>query len=89
MADTKRSGSRRLTQRPPEAPASETILRVSKYTSIFEAIANLNRAFDEVLQGVERSKRMGFFRGEISNRIPKLPADARGAAGLGRVRYDD
>jgi molybdenum cofactor biosynthesis enzyme MoaA len=71
MAAYKRSGSRRTTQRPPEAPASEAIPRVSKYTSIFEAITNLNRAFDQVLQGVERLKRMGFFRGEISNRIPR------------------
>jgi molybdenum cofactor biosynthesis enzyme MoaA len=71
MAAYKRSGSRRTTQRPPEAPASETIPRVSKYTSIFEAITHLNRAFDQVLQGVERLKRMGFFRGEISNRIPR------------------
>ena len=55
----------------PEAPASETNPRVSKYTSIFEAVANLNRAFDQVLHGVERLYMMGFFRGEISNRIPR------------------
>jgi hypothetical protein len=71
MADTNRSGSRRATQRRPEAPASESNPPVSKYTSIFDAVANLNRAFDQVLQGVERLHMMGFFRGEVSNRIPR------------------
>jgi hypothetical protein len=71
MADTNRSGSRRATQRPPEAPASEINPRVSKYSSIFEAVANLNWAFDQVLHGIERLNMMGFFRDEISNRIPR------------------
>jgi hypothetical protein len=71
MANTKRTGSRRTTQRAPEAPASETIPRVSKYTQICEAAANLNRSFDQVLHDVERLQRMGFFRGEVSNRIPR------------------
>ena len=32
---------------------------------------NLNRAFDQVLQEIERLKRMGFFSGEVSGRIPR------------------
>jgi hypothetical protein len=71
MAAYKRSGSRRTTQRPPEAPASETIQRVSKYTRICEAAASLNRSFDQLLHDVERLQRMGFFSGEVSNRIPR------------------
>jgi hypothetical protein len=71
MAVSKSSGSRRTTQRPPEPPGSETIPRVSKYTSIFEAIAHLNRALDQMLHDVERLQRMGFFRGDVSNRIPR------------------
>jgi hypothetical protein len=73
MAAFKRSGSRRTTQRAPEASASasETIARVSKYTSICEAAADLNRGFDQVLNDIERLRRMGFFRGDVSSRIPR------------------
>jgi hypothetical protein len=71
MAVSKRSGSGRTTQRLPEAPASETILRVSKYTRICEAAADLNRRFDQVLHDVERLQIMGFFRGDVSNRFPR------------------
>ncbi|HEX3685464.1 MAG TPA: hypothetical protein VHU83_23220 [Bryobacteraceae bacterium] len=71
MATTKRSGSGRASQRPPEVPASEAIQRFSKYTQIFEATFNLNRAFDELLQEVARLKGMGFFSGDVSNRIPR------------------
>jgi hypothetical protein len=71
MAAYKRSGSRRTTQRAPEASASETIPPISKYTSICEAAADLNRGFDQVLNDIERLQKMGFFRGDVSSRIPR------------------
>jgi hypothetical protein len=71
MAVTKPSGSRRATQRPPEVPASEISQRISRYTSMCEAAANLNRGFDQVLNEVERLSRMGCFWGEVSKRFPK------------------
>jgi hypothetical protein len=71
MAVLKRSGSRRTPQPFPEAPAPETVQRPSEYTVILEHSANLNRAFDEALHEVEWLRKLGFFRGEVSKRIPR------------------
>jgi hypothetical protein len=71
MATTKASGSRRGTQHPPEALASENRQPPSRYVRIFTAIADLNREFDLLLADVERLKQFGFFRGEFSNRFAK------------------
>jgi hypothetical protein len=71
MAVLKRSGSRRTAQRPPEVLASETVQRPSKYTVILEHSANLNRAFDQALHEIEWLRKLGFFRGQISKRIPR------------------
>jgi len=71
MAVTKRSGSRRATQHPPEAPASETSEPPSRYVRVFEATADLNQAFDQVITEVERLKRLGLFHGEFPGRFAK------------------
>lgn len=71
MADTKRSGSRRAKQHPPEAPASEIPQPPSRHVRVFEALADLNRGFDHVIEDVERLKELGFFRDKFSNRFAK------------------
>jgi hypothetical protein len=71
MAVTKRSGSRRATQHPAEAPASEISQPPSRHVRVFEALADLNRGFDHVIADVERLKDLGFFRDKFSNRFAK------------------
>jgi hypothetical protein len=71
MAVSKRSGSRRAAQQFPDAPTAEILQRPSKYTVILEHSANLNRAFDQALHEVEWLRKLGFFRGQISKRIPR------------------
>ena len=71
MAVTKVSGSRRTTQVPPEVFPSGTFRPPSRHVRVFEAIANLNRGFDQVLADVEQLKQIGLFRGEFSSRFAK------------------
>ena len=71
MAITKASGSRRSTQHPPEAPASEIPQPSSRHVRVFEAIADLNRGFDHVIADVEQLKDLGFFRDKFSSRFAK------------------
>lgn len=70
MAITKASGSRRTTQHPPEAPASETP-QLSKYVRVFEAAAKLHRGFDLVLFEVEQLKKLGQFSGDFAGQFAK------------------
>jgi hypothetical protein len=72
MAVQKRRASRQMMQRSHEVITSESPERPSKSTLVCEATVNLNRGFDQVLNEVARLKQMGFFRGEISNRLPEL-----------------
>ena len=72
MAVQKRRASRPTMQRADEVLTFESPEYSSKSTLVCEATANLNRGFDQVLNEVGRLKQMGFFRGEISNRFPKL-----------------
>jgi len=71
MAVTKVSGSHRTTQVPPEVFPSGTSRPPSRHVRVFEAIANLNRGFDQVLADVERLKQLGLFRGESSRGFAK------------------
>ncbi len=71
MAVIKVSGSRRTTQVPPEVFPSGTSRPPSRHVRVFEAIANLNRGFDQVLADVEQLKQLGLFRGEFSRQFAK------------------
>jgi len=70
MAVPKVRGSRRSTQHPPEASASE-IPQPSKHVRVFEAAASLNRGFDLVLDEVERLKKLGQFGGDFAGQFAK------------------
>jgi hypothetical protein len=71
MAVTKLSGSRRTTQVSAEVPSSETSQPPSRHVRVFEAIANLNRGFDQVLADVIALRELGFFRDEFAGRFAK------------------
>jgi hypothetical protein len=62
MAVTDARGSRRIAQGSLEVSPSETSQPLSKRVRIFEAIANLNRRFDEVLTDVKLLRELGLFQ---------------------------
>lgn len=64
MAVTSVRGSRRMAQGSLEVSSSKTAQPLSKRVRIFEAIANLNRRFDEILANVKLLRDLGLFQYE-------------------------
>jgi hypothetical protein len=62
MAVTNARGSRRIAHGSVEVSPSEASQPLSKRVRIFEAIANLNRGFDQVLADVKLLRDLGLFQ---------------------------